>query len=96
MTLWQDILNYSASPIVYNTYGKEEDFLKPSFGMRERIENLKWARDHCDGQFRVVITVAKDTKAQKRGIGSCFPQDKMIMRLIKMDEQTGEFLAEML
>ncbi len=96
MTLWQDILNYSAKPIVYNTFGKEADFVKASFGMRERIENLKWARDHCDGQFRVVITVAEDLKAKRRKIADSFPQDRMIMRLIKLDEQTGEFFAEMI
>lgn len=61
-------------------------------GNGERLENLKWARDHCDGLFRVVITVAKDEKAHPREIAECYPRD-LLMRLVDLDEATGEFRA---
>jgi hypothetical protein len=63
-------------------------------GNRERLENLIWARDHCGGRFRVVITVAEDVNARPRKIAKCFPQDKLIMQITKINEQTGEFRAE--
>jgi hypothetical protein len=94
MTLWQDLLNYRVNPIAYDTFGRAD---LPEWtdtpGNRERLENLKWARDHCDGLFRVVIAVAKDTKASPRTIARCFPQDRMVMKLIDLNEQTGEFRA---
>jgi hypothetical protein len=63
-------------------------------GNRERIEILKWARDRCDGLFRVVITVAKDVSAVPRSIIECFPKHNIVMRLLDLDENTGEFRAE--
>lgn len=65
-------------------------------GNRERLENLVWARDHCDGLFRVVITTAKDVNASPREIVDCYPQDKLIMRITGLDDQTGEFTARSL
>lgn len=62
-------------------------------GNRERIENLKWARDHCDGLFRVVVTVARDTKEIPRHIADCFPKPNLVMRITDLDEETGEFRA---
>jgi hypothetical protein len=55
---------------------------------KERIENLIWARDHCEGLFNVIIAVPVD-----RGIAEAFPHDRLIMRLVQLNEQTGEFLA---
>jgi hypothetical protein len=63
-------------------------------GAKERLENLKWAREHCDGLVRVVVMRAKDTKEDPRSIAECFPHDKLVMRIIHIDEATGEFRAE--
>jgi hypothetical protein len=60
---------------------------------QQRLENLKWARDHCDGLFRVVITVAEDINSLPRKIARSFPQDRMLMKLLDFNEQTGEFRA---
>jgi hypothetical protein len=62
-------------------------------GNRERLENLIWARDHCEGHFRVIVIVAKDTGADPREIADCYPQDKLQMRITELDEQTGRFRA---
>jgi hypothetical protein len=50
-------------------------------GNRERLENLIWARDHCAGEFRVVMAIAKDTSADPREIRDCFPKEDLYMRI---------------
>lgn len=94
MTLWKDLLEYSADSISYNTF--DSDVVhewENQLGIRERIENLKWARDKCDGQFRVIITVAEDPAATPRKIAKCFPHDRLIMKISELNEETGEFIA---
>ncbi len=96
MTLWKDHLNYSNKPVVYDTFNQQSLTRWTDLpGNRERIENLKWARDHCDGLFRVVIAVAKDVTAVPREIADCFPQDRILMRITDLNEDTGEFRAVM-
>jgi hypothetical protein len=91
LALWDDILNYRADPITYDIFGRED--LPEVPGNRERTENLKWARVHCESLFRVVIAVAEDTQALPRVIARCHPHDRLVMRLVDLDEKTGEFLA---
>ena len=94
MTLWKDLIDYKAKPISYSTFSRENLSVwidRP--GNRERLENLKWARDHCEGLFRVVITTAKDTNADTREIEDAHYQARMIMKLVELNEQTGEFRA---
>jgi hypothetical protein len=62
-------------------------------GNRERLENLKWAKENCGGLFRVVIAKAKDVTARPRAIMECFPQPNLIMKIMELDEATGEFRA---
>jgi hypothetical protein len=57
------------------------------------MENLVWAKNHCDGQFRVIIAIPKDPAAHPRSIKECFPS-KMTMRLAHLDIETGAFVAE--
>jgi len=94
MTLWKDLINYKTKPITYSTFDRENRSVwidRP--GNHERLENLKWARDHCDGLFRVIITTAKDIKAETREIEDAHYQKRMIMKLVELNEQTGEFRA---
>jgi hypothetical protein len=95
LTLWKDEFNYKTKPVSYDLRGHprlSEWIGRP--GNRERIENLKWARDHSRGTFRVVIATAKDDTADPRQVAEAYPQTKMIMRLTDLDEETGEFRAE--
>lgn len=95
LTVWKDGLNYTRKPVVYDTFDRPNlNEWKNLPGNRERLENLLWARDHCEGRFRVVITVAEDVNARPRKIVKCYPQDKLIMQITKINEQTGEFRAE--
>jgi hypothetical protein len=94
ITLWRDGLDNGAKPIVYDTFNRPDLYTwidRP--GNRERIDNLIWARDHCDGLFRVVITVAEDVKANPRRIADCYPKDELLMKITDLDENTGEFRA---
>ena len=63
-------------------------------GETERLENLKWARDNCDGRVRVVRMTARDEKANPRSIATCYPDDDLIMRVTALDEAKGTFRAE--
>lgn len=62
-------------------------------GNRERLRNLIWARDHCQGVFRVVMPRAKDTSVDPREIADCFPKDDLFMRITDLNEETGHFRA---
>jgi hypothetical protein len=94
MVLWQHRLDYTAKPISYSHFGWHQLLNhndEPS--TKERVENLIWARDHCDGLFRVIIAVPVDPNDIERGIADAFPHDRLIMKLVQLDEQTGEFSA---
>jgi hypothetical protein len=94
VTLWRDGLNFANKPIVCDTFNRADlPLWKDSPGNRERIDNLIWAREHCNSLFRVVITVAKDVTAYPREIEDCYPKDDWVMKLTDLNEETGEFRA---
>jgi hypothetical protein len=94
MTFWKDILRFQDNPISYSLFGDDRlDVWKDHLGNRERIDNIKWARDHCDGLMKVVIITAKDETAREREIADCIVQRRMIMKLVDLNEDTGEFSA---
>lgn len=94
MTFWRDESDYSTKPISYSSFSQKVGLWMNRPGNRERIENLKWARDHCDGLMRAIIAVADDVNADPRRIASCAPQDKLVMKLTELEEATGQFRAE--
>jgi hypothetical protein len=95
-TFWQDQFDYKTKPISYagiSETGSEAWLRRP--GNSERLENLIYSQDYCDGLLRVVITVAEDVNADPRKIADCFPQPKMQMRITYLNRSTGEFRAEL-
>jgi hypothetical protein len=40
-----------------------------------------------------VITIAEDLNASSRKIAHCYPADRIVMKLLELDEKTGEFRA---
>jgi hypothetical protein len=92
VTLWQDEFVRRDGRLVYER-GGDPDNPDTRPGLRELMDNLAWARDHCDGRFRVISAVAKDRNARPRAIKECAPT-KMIMRLTHLDVQLGAFTAE--
>lgn len=94
LTLWKDHFDYTTSRARYSTYGDQrlsEWISRP--GNAELIENLKYARDHCGGKFKVVVATAIDTSAEPREIDEAYPS-KIVMQLVDLNENTGEFRAE--
>jgi hypothetical protein len=63
-------------------------------GNRDRIRNLIHARDHCDGHFRIVWCKARDPREPTRVAVERYPDRTLWMKLIELNERTGEFLAE--
>lgn len=94
VTFWKDRLDYTSRPIGYSTFGLDTlpDWID-SLGNRERIENLKWALANCDGVMRVVITEAVDVTASPRRIARAYPQERLLIKLVELNEITGEFSA---
>jgi len=94
LTLWKDGISVSNGLTTYDSFSPDgrAAWIDTS-GNRERLENLVWARDNCGGEFRVVITVAKDVNAAPRSIAECYPQPNLRMRITDLNEQTGEFRA---
>ena len=93
MCMWQDEIKREGERMVYQSLTpRRGEQNRP--GAKERLDNLKWAREHCDGLARVVVMRANDTKADPRSIAECFPHDKLVMRITHIDEATGEFRAE--
>jgi hypothetical protein len=58
------------------------------------IANLKWACRHCDCLVRVVMIQAEDVLANPRTIKLCYPDNSLIMRITRLDFETGVFRAE--
>lgn len=95
LTLWEDEITDDGHTVIADFFGHRNLHIwtdKP--GNRERIDNLIWARDHCDGLFRVVMVRAEDTQALPRSIASLYPHQTLVMKLVELDEGTGEFRAE--
>ena len=95
LTLWKDqITDLKQRPVVCDNYGKNVHLWTKKPGNRERIENLIWARDHCNARFRVILVTARDEHKQPRTIKDCYPDPHLVMQLTDLDEETGEFCAE--
>ena len=92
LTLWKDLLHVKAGKAVYDNFGRatEEWIARP--GNKERLADLLWVQQHCDGLFRAVIVVAKDGDIEPRELADCYPYAPT-MRLVELNESTGEFRA---
>ena len=61
-------------------------------GSREWVKCLRWAAEHCDGHFGVILAIAKDEKAEKRSIEKCRPTT-LRMKITNIDVEAGTFTA---
>jgi hypothetical protein len=96
LALWRDRLDYSKPPAVsyrLDRSGVEVANWIDMPGNRTRLADLQWAREHCEGCFRVVIIEATDPAAEPRVIAAASPQQMMVMKITELDEETGEFTA---
>ena len=94
LALWKDRFDFKSKPIAYERFRPEElEAWRHQPAHKEQLEDLMWARDHCDGLFRVVIAVPKDPKAIPREMAECYPQDKLVMKLTHLNPESGQFRA---
>jgi len=90
VTIWEDEVGPDGAVNFFDHPTLETWRYRP--GNKDRIRNLKVARDKCGGLFHVVMVKAADPKAEPRQIANRYPADFM-MRLVDLDEETGEFSA---
>ena len=95
VTLWADKLRAVPGGFRYDLFEAPDlEAWRTKRGNRERIRDLVLARDRCDGLFKVVIGRANET-GHAMLEGSVYePRPDLVMRLIDLDEATGEFSAE--
>src|SRR5678815_3761888 len=84
VTMWKDEIRSRRGRL---TYGSPPRGPRESrAGVNDRRKHLTWARDRCDGLFRVVITVRR---ADRAGIADSYPDKTLVMRITRLDEETG-------
>lgn len=92
ITMWEDEITQDGPMVIYQSRLRTRTRKRP--GETERLENLIWAHDHCDGLVRVVRMTARDEKANPRSIATCYPDDDLIMCVTALDKAKGTFRAE--
>jgi hypothetical protein len=94
VTWWKDEKGRDGDKFVYDLRGNPRlPLWQGRHGNRDRIKNLVWARDHCDGLFRVVWIKTNEPDDRIRKTIERYPDDRLWMRLEALNEHTGEFLA---
>jgi hypothetical protein len=92
VTFWQDLFERKDGRLIY-ARPRQDAAIAVRPGFHELMENLAWARDRCDGRFRVIVAKAKNPNADRRSIDACFPS-QMVMKLTHLDVASGAFVAE--
>ena len=95
VTLWEDKIRPVEGGIRYDIFDDPDlETWRTKRGNRERIRDLVLARERCDGLFRVVVGRVNET-GDAMLEGSLYEaRPDLTMRLIDLDEKTGEFSAE--
>jgi hypothetical protein len=95
VTWWKDEIERRDGRLIYDCRNHPTlDQWRSRVGNRDRIRNLAHARDHCDGLFRIVWAKARDPQERIRKPIERYPDKTLCMRLVQLNERTGEFLAE--
>ena len=95
LTFWEDrFSDLRTKPILYDDTNWIDSSICTKPGNTERIENIRWALDHLNGEVGVVFLKAKDTKAEPRQIIECYARKDMHMRITDFDPDTGEWKAK--
>jgi hypothetical protein len=66
---------------------------RSKLGFKEMIENLRWAKEHCNGRVNIIIARAAkhDPVTQERVIANCNPRPDLEMEIRDLDEATGAY-----
>ena len=94
ITVWSDEFDADDPEAVLTKYAQKDlDWWRNRPGNRDRIKNLAHAEDHCDGRFRIVVATARDPAAIPRQATGFRPHPQ-VMKLVRLDRQSGEFEAK--
>ena len=91
ITVWENEVGADGFLDFFGHPGLADWMTKP--GNRERIRNLKTARDQCGGLFHVIWVTARDLSESPWTIAGRYPEEHFVMKLVDLDEKTGEFSA---
>ncbi|KRF21000.1 hypothetical protein ASG90_00865 [Nocardioides sp. Soil797] len=94
VTVWENEVGVDGAVDFFGHAGLADWVSKP--GNRERIRNLKVARDHCGGLFHVIWVTARDLNERPWTIAGRYPEERFMMKLIDLNETTGEFSAALI
>ncbi|HEY2708250.1 MAG TPA: hypothetical protein VGI95_09365 [Caulobacteraceae bacterium] len=98
LTLWDDEIDDDGATVTADFFNRWNlPVWRDRLGNRDRIKNLRLARDCAGGLFRVVMVTAKDPQALTRSIIRRYPHPTLVMKLLDgsdgLNEVTGEFRA---
>ena len=91
LTIWEHEVDADGSVNFFGDPALATWSSKP--GNQERIRNLRIARDNCDSLCHVIWVTARDPEETPLKIAGRYPEQHLMMRLIDLDEVTGEFSA---
>ena len=91
VTIWSDSIGADGT---VDKFGHPDlEWWKGRLGNKNRIKNLKIARENCGGLFRVVWIEAEDEGAKVKSVARARPIIDYAMKLTNLDEETREFRA---
>jgi len=92
---WRDEIGRDSSgKLVFDTRNCDPLHVwRDRLGNRQRIRDLAWARDNCNGLFRVVWCKVSNPAPTVRKVVERHPDANLRMRLKELNESTGEFYA---
>lgn len=93
LALWHHRFDNPDRPHFYSEFGNRVEDWRDKTGNRDRIDHLRWARDHRQGLFLVVWGSVPDIHAEPKRKATYRPT-RLVMRLVDLNEETGEFSAE--
>jgi hypothetical protein len=89
ITVWQDgFINKDGKPMHHRVHGKKSN------GFAELVKHVAYAREHCNGEFNVILAGAVDTRARRRSILWCEPRPGIKLKVVSFDADSGELWAE--
>ena len=74
LTMWSDKFDWDSKPLTYD--GSYEKGDEDQLGNKERLKDLLWARDQCEGRVAVVILKAGQPENGRRTIQDCFTREE--------------------
>src|SRR5699024_248790 len=87
VTIWEHEVSADGSIDCFDDPNLATWTSKP--GNKERIRNLQIARVNCDALFHVIWVRARDPDEEPLTIAGRYPEQHIMMKLIKLDEETS-------